>query len=101
MLEGAGFEVNDLGTDVSAEQFIAAIQDGADIVGLSALLTTTMPAMERTIQAIESAGLRGQVKIIIGGAPVTAEYGAKIGADGYAPDASQAATLALSLMSSN
>ncbi|MBC8504141.1 MAG: corrinoid protein [Chloroflexi bacterium] len=99
MLEGAGFEVNDLGTDVSAEQFIAAIQDGADIVGLSALLTTTMPAMKRTIQAIESAGLRGQVKIMIGGAPVTAEYGIEIGADGYAPDASQAATLALSLMS--
>ena len=99
MLEGAGFEVNDLGTDVSPNQFIAAIQDGADIVGLSALLTTTMPAMEQTIQAIESAGLRDHIKIIIGGAPVTAEYGTEIGADGYAPDASQAATLALSLMS--
>jgi 5-methyltetrahydrofolate--homocysteine methyltransferase len=99
MLEGAGFEVNDLGTDVSPDQFIAAIQDGADIVGLSALLTTTMPAMEQTIQAIESAGLRDHIKIIIGGAPVTAEYVTQIGADGYAPDASQAATLALSLMS--
>jgi len=99
MLEGAGFEINDLGTDVSPKQFVAAIQDGADIVGFSALLTTTMPAMELTIRAIEAAGLRDRVKIIIGGAPVTAEYAAQVGADGYAPDAGQAATLALSLIS--
>jgi 5-methyltetrahydrofolate--homocysteine methyltransferase len=98
MLEGAGFEVMDLGTDVSPENFVSAIQQGADLVGFSALLTTTMPAMETTIQAIEAAGLRDQVKIMIGGAPVTAEYAQRIGADGYASDASQAATLAKSLL---
>jgi 5-methyltetrahydrofolate--homocysteine methyltransferase len=94
MLEGAGFEIVDLGTDVSPEQFVEAIKEGADVAGLSALLTTTMPAMEETIKAIEEAGLRDQVKVIIGGAPVTADYAKQIGADGYAPDASQAATLA-------
>jgi len=94
MLEGAGFEIADLGTDVTPDQFVAAIKDGADVVGLSALLTTTMPAMEHTIRAIEESGLRDQVKIMIGGAPVTAEYAKQIGADGYASDASQAATLA-------
>ena len=98
MLEGAGFEINDLGTDVTPDQFVEAVQQGADIVGLSALLTTTMPSMETTIQAIETAGLRNKVKIIIGGAPVTAEYAQQIGADGYAPDASQASTLAKNLM---
>jgi len=98
MLEGAGFEVMDLGTDVSPENFVSAIQQGADLVGFSALLTTTMPAMETTIQAIEAAGLRDQVKIMIGGAPVTAEYAKRIGADGYASDAGQAATLAKSLL---
>lgn len=94
MLEGAGFEIVDLGTDVTPDQFVAAIQEGVDIVGLSALLTTTMPAMKETIKAIEEAGLRDQVNVIIGGAPVTADYAKQIGADGYAPDASQAATLA-------
>ena len=94
MLEGAGFEIVDLGTDVTPDQFIGAIKDGADVIGLSALLTTTMPMMEETIKAIEEAGLRDQVNIIIGGAPVTADYAKQIGADGYAPDASQAATLA-------
>jgi len=98
MLEGAGFEIVDLGTDVSPENFVAAVKDGVNIIGLSALLTTTMPSMETTIKAIAEAGLRSKVKIIIGGAPVTAEYAAKIGADGYAPDASQAATLAKSLV---
>jgi 5-methyltetrahydrofolate--homocysteine methyltransferase len=98
MLEGAGFEVIDLGTDVAPESFVDAIQEGVDLVGLSALLTTTMPSMESTIQAIEAAGLRDQVRIMIGGAPVTAEYAEKIGADGFAPDASQAATLAKSLV---
>jgi 5-methyltetrahydrofolate--homocysteine methyltransferase len=93
MLEGAGFEIVDLGTDVSPENFVAAAKDGVDILGLSALLTTTMPSMESTIKAIEDAGIRESVKIIIGGAPVTAEYAEQIGADGYAPDASQAATL--------
>ena len=98
MLEGAGFEIVDLGTDVTPEQFVEAVKDGVDIVGLSALLTTTMPSMETTIKEIESAGLRDQVKVIIGGAPVTAEYSDQIGADGFAPDASQAVTLAKSLM---
>ena len=98
MLEGAGFEIMDLGTDVTPEQFVAAVKGGVDIVGLSALLTTTMPSMAATIQAIEAAGLRDQVKVMIGGAPVTSEYSAQIGADGYAPDASQAVTLAKSLI---
>jgi len=98
MLEGAGFEIVDLGTDVEAEQFVAAVKDGADVVGLSALLTTTMPSMEGTIKAIEAEGLRDKVKVIIGGAPVTSAYAEKIGADGYAPDASQAVSLAKSLI---
>ncbi|MCX6038789.1 MAG: corrinoid protein [Chloroflexi bacterium] len=98
MLEGAGFEVVDLGVDVAPEKFVAAIHDGVDILGLSALLTTTMPSMESTIKAIEEAGLHDRIKIIIGGAPVTAEYAKKIGADGFAPDAGQAVTLAKSLI---
>jgi 5-methyltetrahydrofolate--homocysteine methyltransferase len=98
MLEGAGFEIMDLGTDVGPEKFVEAAQAGADVIGLSALLTTTMPSMESTIQALVEAGLREQVKVIVGGAPVTAEYAAQIGADGYAPDASQAASLAKSLV---
>jgi 5-methyltetrahydrofolate--homocysteine methyltransferase len=93
MLEGAGFEIVDLGTDVEAEQFVAAVKNGADVIGLSALLTTTMPSMEGTIKAIEAEGLRDKVKVIIGGAPVTTAYAEKIGADGYAPDASQAVSL--------
>ncbi|MBP7961817.1 MAG: corrinoid protein [Caldilineaceae bacterium] len=99
MMEGAGFSIVDLGTDASPEDFVTAVQNGAHIIGLSALLTTTMPAMESTIRAIEAAGIRKQVKIIIGGAPVTADYATKIGADGYAADAGQAATLAKSLIS--
>ena len=98
MLEGGGFEVVDLGTDVPPEKFVAAIQDDVDIVGLSALLTTTMPSMASTIKAIEEAGLRGRVKVIVGGAPVTAEYAQKISADGFAPDAGQAVILVKSLM---
>lgn len=91
MFEGAGFEVVDLGTDVSPETFVQAVQENQpDIVGMSALLTTTMPSMEKTIQAIQEAGIREQVKVMIGGAPVTVDYAAKIGADGYAPDASSA-----------
>jgi 5-methyltetrahydrofolate--homocysteine methyltransferase len=97
MMEGAGFEIVDLGTDVSPEKFVAAAKDGVDIIGLSALLTTTMPSMKATIDAIVEAGLRDNVKIIIGGAPVTTAYATQIGADGYAPDASQAATLAKTL----
>ena len=98
MLEGAGFEVIDLGTDVTPEMFVAAVQQhGAGLVGLSALLTTTMPNMKITVEAFKSAGLRQQVKIMIGGAPVTEEYARSIGADGYAPDASRAVSLARAL----
>ena len=99
MLEGAGFEIQDLGADVSAEKFVNAVRSGnVDIIALSALLTTTMPNMETTIQALQESGLRERVKIIIGGAPVTQDYANKIGADGYAPDASRAVALAKSLV---
>jgi len=90
MLEGAGFEIMDLGIDVSPEKFVAAIQGGAQVVALSALLTTTMPNMKTIVEAIKQAGLRDQVRIIIGGAPVNESYALQIGADGYAPDASSA-----------
>ena len=100
MLEGAGFELVDLGTDVRAEQFVQAVQDhGPDLVAMSALLTTTMPSMKTTIDALTDAGVRDQVKVIIGGAPVTEDYAAAIGADGFATDASRAATLASGLIS--
>lgn len=98
MLEGSGFEVQDLGVDVPPEKFIAAAQNGVHIVGLSALLTTTMPQMQVTIQAFEEAGLRSKLKIIVGGAPVTEEFARQIGADGYAEDAGRAASLAKKLI---
>lgn len=99
MLEGAGFEIQDLGTDVSPEKFVAAVQTGQpDIVALSALLTTTMPNMKATIEALKAAGLRDQVKVMIGGAPVTDTYSQQIGADGYSPDASRAVSLARTLV---
>jgi 5-methyltetrahydrofolate--homocysteine methyltransferase len=99
MLEGAGFEVVDLGADVKPEAFADAVrQHKPDILALSALLTTTMPNMLFTIQALEEAGLRKQVKVMIGGAPVTEEYAKKIGADGFANDASLAVKAARSLM---
>ena len=99
MLEGAGFEIKDLGTDVAAEDFIAAIKsEKPDILALSALLTTTMPSMKQTIEAVQAAGLRDQVKVIIGGAPVTEDYSRQIGADGFSPDASRAVGLAESLV---
>ena len=95
MLEGAGFEVVDLGVDVSPEQFVAAIQEHHPrFVGLSALLTTTMPGMRATLDAISEAGLRDQVVVMIGGAPVTQQFADEIGADVYAPDASSAASRA-------
>ena len=101
MLEGAGFEIVDMGTDVTPEQFVETVQGGGvDIVALSALLTTTMPSMQATILALESAGIRDQVKVMIGGAPVTDEYAAQIGADGYSSDASRAVNLAKSLIGS-
>lgn len=98
LLEGAGFEVFDLGTDVTPEHFIDAIErEDADLLGLSALLTTTMENMRLTLEAIQSAGVRDRVKILIGGAPVTDAFAADIGADGYAPDASRAVALAVKL----
>jgi 5-methyltetrahydrofolate--homocysteine methyltransferase len=87
MLEGAGFEVVDLGVDVSPERFIDAVRAGANVVAMSALLTTTMTNMKKTIDAIEQAGLREQVRVVVGGAPITEAYAKEIGADGYAPDA--------------
>ncbi len=98
MLEGAGFEVLDLGVDVPPERFIEVVRtDQVNILGLSALLTTTMASMQLTIEAIHAAGLRDRVKIMIGGAPVTQEFANKVGADGYASDATQAVKLAKSL----
>jgi len=99
MYEGAGFEVIDLGTDVAPEKFAQTARETLpDIVGLSALLTTTMTQMEKTIEALEDVGIRDQVKVLIGGAPVTREYAAKIGADGYAADASRAVSIGKSLI---
>jgi len=99
MFEGAGFAITDLGTDVAPEKFVTAIQeDGVDVVALSALLTTTMPSMQATIDAITAAGLRDNVKVIVGGAPVTPEYAEQIGADGFAPDASGAVTVTEALL---
>jgi 5-methyltetrahydrofolate--homocysteine methyltransferase len=99
LLEGAGFEIIDLGTDVAPDKFVQVVQDGrADVVALSALLTTTMPNMKATIEALNNAGVRGKVKVMIGGAPVTQAYADQIGADGYAPDASRAVALAKTLM---
>ena len=97
MLEGAGFRVKDLGVDVSPEAFVAAA-DEVDVIGLSALLTTTMGHMKDTLNALEAAGKRSKVKVIVGGAPVTEEFAQRIGADGYAPDASRAVALAKSLL---
>ncbi len=99
MLQGAGFEIKDLGTNVTPDKFVDAVQhDGANIIALSALLTTTMPAMRDTIAALEQAGVRKQVKVIVGGAPITEDYAKEIGADGYAPDASRAVSIAKSLI---
>lgn len=99
MIEGAGFEIIDLGVDVSPEDFVQTAQENeADAIGLSALLTTTMPSMQDTIEALEEAGMRDNVKIIIGGAPVTQKYADEIGADGYGRDAAAAANLVQSLL---
>ncbi|MHC4509668.1 MAG: corrinoid protein [Planctomycetota bacterium] len=97
MLKGAGFEVIDLGVDVGPEKFVEQIRaSNAQLVGMSALLTTTMPGMERTIKALKDAGV--PAKVMIGGAPVTQDYADKIGADGYAPDAASAVDMAKSLV---
>lgn len=92
MLEGAGFEIIDLGTDVAPEKFVEAIKENeAGFIGMSALLTTTMPAMRTTIDALKEAGVRNNVSVMIGGAPVTQNYADEIGADIYAPDGPSAA----------
>ncbi|MDD2486449.1 MAG: corrinoid protein [bacterium] len=99
MLEGAGFEVNDLGIDVTADKFVEAAKDGsAEVIAMSALLTTTMPSMADTIKALEAAGLRDKVKVMIGGAPVTQNYADEIGADGYSSDAASAVDKAKELL---
>jgi len=98
MLEGTGFEVRDLGVDITPEAFVKAAQDGAQVIGMSALLTTTMNKMEDTIEALRAAGLREKVKVLIGGAPVTQDFANRIGADAFAPDASSAARIARQLV---
>jgi 5-methyltetrahydrofolate--homocysteine methyltransferase len=100
MLEGAGFEVLDLGVDVAPEKFVAAAEN-VDVIALSALLTTTMGSMKITIDALKDAGKRSKVKVIIGGAPVTDAYAEEIEADGYAPDASRSVALAKALLNVN
>jgi len=99
LLEGAGFEVIDLGADVPLEKFMESIKkEDADIVGMSALLTTTMTFMKVLIDELEKTGLKKRVKVMVGGAPVTSAFAEEIKADGYAPDAAQAVDLAVSLL---
>jgi len=99
MLEGAGFEMVDLGTDVAPEAFVAAVREHQpQLLGMSALLTTTMVQMKAVVDALEEAGLRDSIKIMIGGAPVTAAYAQQIGADAYAPDAASAVDIARELV---
>jgi 5-methyltetrahydrofolate--homocysteine methyltransferase len=99
MMEGAGFKVVDLGVDVSPEKFISAASDNsANLIAMSALLTTTMGSMRDTVKALEAAGLRGKTRILIGGAPVTQSYADEIKADGYAPDAASAVDKAKGLL---
>ncbi|MEW5786011.1 MAG: corrinoid protein [Bacillota bacterium] len=99
MLESSGFEVVNLGVDISPEQFAAAIKEHKpQVIGLSALLTTTMLAMKETIDYLQEAGLRNTVKVMIGGAPVSSDFATEIGADGYAPDGGSAVDLAKSLL---
>ena len=99
MLEGGGFEVIDLGTDVKPETFIENLQsEGAGLLGMSALLTTTMPQMKNTIEALQAAGIRDQIKVMVGGAPVTEDFAKDIGADAYASDAAEAVDKARALI---
>ena len=99
MLEGAAFEIYDLGSDVSPQAFVYKVKEvNANVIAMSALLTTTMPNMKATIEALQEAGLREQVKVMVGGAPLTTKYAEDIGADGYAPDASRAVALAKTLV---
>jgi 5-methyltetrahydrofolate--homocysteine methyltransferase len=102
MLEGAGFRIIDLGVDLSAERAVAAVAEfKPDILGLSALLTTTLPAMEEVIKILKTKGLRDSVKVMVGGAPVDLKFAQKIGADGYGKDAAEAVQLAKTLLSRN
>jgi 5-methyltetrahydrofolate--homocysteine methyltransferase len=99
MLEGAGFKVVDLGIDVPPEKFVAGARDNAaKVIGISALLTTTMTNMKGVVDAVKASDLAGKVKVMIGGAPVTQSFCDEIGADGYAPDAASAADLAKALL---
>ena len=99
MLQGGGFEVNDLGIDVPTEKFVeAASEEGIQIVAISALLSTTMPKMREVIEALHNAGLTEKVRILVGGAPVSQQYADEIGADGYAPDAAAAGEMARELV---
>ncbi|MBN1285307.1 MAG: corrinoid protein [Anaerolineae bacterium] len=98
MMEGAGFEITDLGVDVAPEKFVEAAKGGANVLAMSALLTTTMTNMKTTIDALTEAGVRSSVKVMVGGAPVTQAYADQVGADGYAPDASSAVTAAKKLL---
>jgi 5-methyltetrahydrofolate--homocysteine methyltransferase len=99
MLEGAGFKVIDLGVNVSPARFVEAVQQHhPDVLGMSAFLTTTMPMLKVTLQALEQAGVRQQVRVMVGGAPVTPEYAQKVGADGFARDASKTVALAKRLI---
>ncbi|MBL7225741.1 MAG: corrinoid protein [Desulfobacteraceae bacterium] len=101
MLEGAGFQVVDLGVDLSVEKLITEIQSvKPDILGLSALLTTTLPEMERVMEALQTKGLRDKVKVMVGGAPVGKAFSDRIGADGYGADATEAVALARELVES-
>ena len=99
MLEGAGFEIIDLGTNVAPEKFVSAVQEHEpDVVGMSALLTTTMVSIGKTLEALTEAGLREKVKVMIGGAPITQDFAAKVGADGFAPDAGSASRMAKAML---
>ena len=99
MLEGNGYEVTDLGTNIKAEAFVEAIEEHKpDILGMSALLTTTMPNMGKTIDLLKEKGLRKEVKVVVGGAPINEEYARSIGADGYAPEAGSAVELVKKLL---
>ena len=101
IMESAGIEVIDLGTDVAPEDFAESIKkEGPDVIGMSALLTTTMLSMKDTIEVLEEEGIRDKVKVIVGGAPVTKDFADEIGADGWAPDAVSAKDLVLSMMES-
>lgn len=99
MLEGAGFQIIDLGTDVSPQKFVEAVQEHEpDLIGMSALLTTTVASIGNTIEALTEAGVRNKVKVIIGGAPITQDFANKIGADGFSPDAGSVTRMAKSLL---